>query len=102
MVGTMSRTWWGYRRPVRRDPVFWVVGSLVLAFWVGSILVARPGPADAVLRLAGGTVSGTIGLGVLAGSVREFLAGLREGTPSYPAGTAGVVGDGDVGDRSVA
>lgn len=83
--------------------MFRVVGTLVLVFWVGSMLLARPGPADAVLRLVGGTVGGTIGLGVLAGSVREFLAGLREGVPGYPAGRAGVAGDGGaVGDRSVA
>ncbi|HEY9475039.1 MAG TPA: hypothetical protein VIS06_14450 [Mycobacteriales bacterium] len=56
---------------------FWVIGSLVPVVLVVSIPVTRPRPWQAVLQLVVGSVQGTLLLGVLAGSVREFVGGLR-------------------------
>lgn len=79
----MSDSWWVYDRPLSRDGLF--LGSLLcgVAAAVGAITsVEHVSVWAGFSNVLGGAASGFFLIGVVGGSVRNFIRGYREGRSS--------------------
>jgi hypothetical protein len=75
--------WWVFDRPLHRDPLF--VVALLCGVAAAVVAVVTRGDVSTfvhVYEIVGGALAGSSLVGIVGGSVRNFVRGYREGRPS--------------------
>jgi hypothetical protein len=81
--GNVSDSWWVYDRPLSRDGLF--LGSLLCGAAAAVVAITSFEEVSLLVGLynvLGGAASGFFVMGVVGGSVRNFIRGFREGRSS--------------------